>query len=256
MAAISGSGSSAALLDNRSKAEQIADAIETRIRSGDLKAGAHLGTKTELAASFGVAYSTFDAALRVLSDRGLIRLRPGAKGGVTVSESDFVSLGRSRWPLRRLDSTNPATPRECASVVLALQPLAVADAIQYATAADRRSLRDAARQLERAKDSKSYRDAHEKLHETIVATSHNEVLQRLIPTIVDVSGIDRDRPPDPPEGTPFAQWASERAVVHRRIVDAILASDLPAALRALQEHGATTDGDTVTAGYQALRQAT
>ena len=50
----------------------VADWIESRIKSGELKAGARLPTERDLARDFGVAYDTVRRAALLLRERGLI----------------------------------------------------------------------------------------------------------------------------------------------------------------------------------------
>ncbi|MFJ8362253.1 winged helix-turn-helix domain-containing protein [Streptomyces sp. NPDC093984] len=62
--AVNGSG--------RLSAQEIADALRTRIRTGELKPGERLPTQAELAEEFGVERGTVRQALRVLQDDGLL----------------------------------------------------------------------------------------------------------------------------------------------------------------------------------------
>ncbi|POX44766.1 winged helix-turn-helix domain-containing protein [Streptomyces sp. Ru72] len=56
----------------RLSAQEIADALRTRIRTGELKPGERLPTQAELAEEFGVERGTVRQALRVLQDDGLL----------------------------------------------------------------------------------------------------------------------------------------------------------------------------------------
>jgi GntR family transcriptional regulator len=51
---------------------QVADDIEARIRSGELRPGRRLPAERDLATEYGVAYDTIRRATAVLRDRGLI----------------------------------------------------------------------------------------------------------------------------------------------------------------------------------------
>ncbi len=245
------------LLDTRSKAEKVADLVEARIRSGATPAGTHLGTKSELATSYSVAYQTLDAALRVLVDRKLVTLRPGARGGVTVAEDDgYLSLGDARWPLRHLDIGDVRVQRQSASVALALEPLIIAGALRSATRTDQRRMRETARRLAAVKDADSYLHAHRALHMALLSAGHNQVLVSLIPALWSVT-LQADAAISPPEGRRFDDWAAERAEVHQRIIDAVLAKHLQEALAALHLHAASGhDLAGFTPGYQALHSAT
>jgi len=240
-------------LDTRLKAERVADAVEERIRSGGVAPGEPLGTKGQLATGFSVSPATMDAALRVLVDRGLVAVRQGAKGGVTVAEDHhFLSLGAARWPLRHLAPDDVTAQRQAASVALALEPLILAESIACATKDDRSRLRGAVRALDAVVDAEGYRVAHRQLHRTLLEAAHNTVLATLVPGLW-AAVLEGDAPPTPPQGQRADEWAQERATVHRRIVDSVLARDLSRALAALHDHGAVGhDIDLLTAGYRAL----
>jgi GntR family transcriptional regulator len=51
---------------------RVADWIESRIKSGELKPGSRLPPERELARDFGVAYDTVRRAAALLRERGLI----------------------------------------------------------------------------------------------------------------------------------------------------------------------------------------
>jgi GntR family transcriptional regulator len=51
---------------------QVADHIEERIRSGELRSGARLPAERDLATEYGVAYDTIRRATAVLRERELI----------------------------------------------------------------------------------------------------------------------------------------------------------------------------------------
>jgi GntR family transcriptional regulator len=51
---------------------RVADWVESRIESGELKSGARLPAERELASDLGVAYDTVRRAAALLRERGLI----------------------------------------------------------------------------------------------------------------------------------------------------------------------------------------
>ncbi len=73
--------------------EQIADALQHRVVTGDLEPGERLPTETALASGFGVSRATVREALRLLAARNLIRTAKGATGGsyVTVPSAGHLS---------------------------------------------------------------------------------------------------------------------------------------------------------------------
>src|SRR4051812_24197316 len=96
----------------RTRAEQLAAALDERIRSGGLAAGDPVGTLESLRKETGFAYSTVSEAVRLLRDRGVLEIRPGRGGGLFVAP---------RGPLVRLRHT---------LLDVAEEPTAIADAIE------------------------------------------------------------------------------------------------------------------------------
>ncbi len=56
---------------------RVANDIESRIKSGELRPGARLLAERELATYYGVAYLTVRRAMKVLRERGLINTMHG-----------------------------------------------------------------------------------------------------------------------------------------------------------------------------------
>jgi GntR family transcriptional regulator len=56
---------------------RVANDIESRIKSGELRPGARLLPERELATYYGVAYLTVRRAMKVLRERGLINTMHG-----------------------------------------------------------------------------------------------------------------------------------------------------------------------------------
>jgi len=65
---------------------QVADDIEARITSGELRPGARLPAERDLAVEYGVAYDTVRRAAALLRERGLIVTVIGR--GTFVAEKD------------------------------------------------------------------------------------------------------------------------------------------------------------------------
>src|SRR5882757_9707145 len=78
----------------RSRAQQVAADLETRILDERHTTGTRLGLRTELITSYGVSPAVMNEALRILRERGLVEVRPGPNGGVFVdSPPPQVRLG-------------------------------------------------------------------------------------------------------------------------------------------------------------------
>src|SRR4051812_29573864 len=69
-----------------SVAERIAGTLEEEILQQRLEPGARFALRTELIDRFGVSASAMNEALRILRERGVIQVRPGAQGGVFIAQ--------------------------------------------------------------------------------------------------------------------------------------------------------------------------
>jgi GntR family transcriptional repressor for pyruvate dehydrogenase complex len=75
--------------------EQIADALQRRVVTGELEPGARLPTEAHLASDFGVSRATVREALRLLAAQNLIRTAKGATGGSYVTRPSAGHLSAS-----------------------------------------------------------------------------------------------------------------------------------------------------------------
>src|SRR2546430_9196320 len=77
-----------------SRPEQAAEEIATL--AANLEPGARLGTKDEIRAHCGVSVGTFNEALRLAQQRGIVRVKSGPGGGLFADrQSPLVRLGNS-----------------------------------------------------------------------------------------------------------------------------------------------------------------
>jgi GntR family transcriptional regulator, transcriptional repressor for pyruvate dehydrogenase complex len=79
----------------RNKSEHVAEALIGRILEARLKPGDLLGTEAELLAKYDVSRPTLRESLRMLQAQGVVTLRPGPRGGVTVGSPSIDSLAHA-----------------------------------------------------------------------------------------------------------------------------------------------------------------
>lgn len=206
-----------------SLADQAADALFARIRSGEWTLGAKLPGETTLAPQLGVGRSTVREAIRQLAGRGILDSRQGS--GVYVTALDAPD----GWEqvLRR------------ANIVTVIEARTAIEVEAAALAATRRTpsdLRVIRRKLEMrtvpGQSVEEHVDADMALHRTIVVAAHNEVLTELFDGFVPrvrraMVDMLRIRPvPDP----------NVDQDAHAVVVDAIADRMPEAAARASRAH--------------------
>lgn len=148
-------------------ADQAAELLFARIRSGEWGLGEKLPGETTLAPQLGVGRSTVREAIRQLAGRGVLASRQGA--GVFVTALDAPE----DWDavLRRAGVVAVIEAR------VAIETEAAALAAARRTPADLRAIRRAlAERAEHRSDIESHVDADTVFHRAIVAAAHNPVL--------------------------------------------------------------------------------
>ncbi|WP_449281941.1 FadR/GntR family transcriptional regulator [Leucobacter sp.] len=151
-------------------AEQAADLLLERIRSGEWGLGERLPGETTLAPQLGVGRSTLREAVRQLAGRGVLASRQGA--GVFVTALDAPE----DWDavLRKADIVAVIEAR------IAIEVEAAGLAAERRTPSDLRSIRRALAHRDSLRtESHGLVDADTAFHRTIVAASHNPILVEL-----------------------------------------------------------------------------
>lgn len=155
-------------------AEQAADLLLARIRSGEWPLGAKLPGETTLAPQLGVGRSTVREAIRELAAKGVLETRQGA--GVFVLAHDV----REDWDavLRRAGIVAVVETR------IAIESEAAALAAARRTPADLRRIRRAlAGRLDPGFGIEELVDADTAFHRAVVVAAHNEILVELFDTV-------------------------------------------------------------------------
>ncbi len=151
-------------------ADQAAELLLERIRSGEWALGAKLPGETTLAPQLGVGRSTVREAIRQLAGRGVLATRQGS--GVFVTALDAPES----WDavLRRTDILAVIEAR------IAIECEAAALAAKRHTPADIRSIRRALEsRAEHRFEVERHVDTDTAFHRTVVAAAHNPILLEL-----------------------------------------------------------------------------
>ncbi|MDJ0363408.1 FadR/GntR family transcriptional regulator [Rhodococcus sp. H29-C3] len=158
-----------------SLADQAADLLLARIKSGEWPVGTKLPGETTLAPQLGVGRSTVREATRQLAGRGILLARQGS--GVFVNSVDEAS---AEWDLV-LKRAHIKTVLEAR---LAVEGEAAELAAMRRTPADVEAIQIALRfRAERRFEVSELVDADIAFHRSIVAASHNEILLSLFDTM-------------------------------------------------------------------------
>jgi len=165
-------------------ADQAAELLLTRIRSGEWKLGEKLPGETTLAPQLGVGRSTVREAIRQLAGRGVLATRQGA--GVFVTALDAPEDWNT--VLRRVGIVAVIEAR------LAIETEAAALAAERRTPAELRTIRRAPKQrtghradtdtdsdtdTDTDSDTEQHVDADTAFHRSVLVAAHNAILTEL-----------------------------------------------------------------------------
>ncbi|GIT81211.1 GntR family transcriptional regulator [Leifsonia sp. LS1] len=206
-------------------ADQAADALLERIRSGEWTLGEKLPGETTLAPQLGVGRSTVREAIRQLAGRGVLQSRQGA--GVFVTALDAPE----EWDavLRRADILSVIEAR------IAIESEAAALAAARRTPAELRALRrtlDARGAAGADAGLEAHVDADTAFHRAVVAAAHNDILAELFDGFVPRL---RQAMVEMLRLRPVADEAGDHDA-HRALLDAIADHDAVAAARLSRDH--------------------
>lgn len=209
------------------RAQALAQHLETEILDESLAAGARIGTKGELRARFGVAAATVNEAIRMMEMRGLISARPGPGGGVFVADASSRSR-LTQMALGIADSTT--TLGDCVDIRNALEPLICRRAAWHCRPQDIDALRKIVGAMgEVTHEPRTYLRLNWTLHRMIGDLCQNPPLQSFYRMLIDVldDGLDQFE---------FGGPQADGATVHRMLVEAIAAGDEQTIEEAVERH--------------------
>lgn len=194
-----------------------------------------LGTKEELRTRCEVSVGTFNEALKIAQNRGLVTLRPGPGGGIfSQAPSAIVRLGNLFLALDRDEDT----VAEAVHVRNALDLLLMDDAITYRTNEDLRKLRQEVELMAEAVATSRPTDfmkANWHLHAVIANISPNSILKNFYLGLLEV--IEQHTlAVQPTREQPLQSYIEYRLDLHSRMVEAIDAQDKTLAHKLVEEH--------------------
>lgn len=199
-----------------------------RIVSGDYPVGATLPNEPDLVEQFGISRTVIREAMKCLAGKGLVEIK--TRVGTRVKE-------RSNW--HHLDTdvmvwyyeTGPSVEimRSIKDLRLALEPEATARAALRRTESDIAAINSAYEEMASTiGDVNSNADADLRFHTAIFAATHNMIYSQLIDLIA--VGIYANRTLSDHED--IAEGQKRSLPLHKAILDAIVAQDTDAAIKA------------------------
>lgn len=219
-----------------SRAEQLAAAVEQRIRAEQLAPGTSLGTLDDLRAGSGFSKPTVSEAVRLLRDRGVLRIKPGRGGGLFVAD---------RGPVVRIRHTlltvteDPATVVDAIELREHLELLVDLGAARCRTESDVADLRALTAAMGEADGWTEFMRANWALHERIAAISPNTMARAVyVGTLGHLS--DSAARAESDEGERSDAYRAERHRVHVELVEAIAAGDETLVRAAVDRHHTTS----------------
>jgi GntR family transcriptional repressor for pyruvate dehydrogenase complex len=222
-------------LQVKTRAELLAEQVQDRIATDDLKAGDMIGTLDELKQESGYARSTVAEAIRLLADRGVAEIRPGRRGGVYVAAdgAPVVRIGRTLLTI----SDHPAAVTDAIAVRNALEPLVVMDATRHRDEADIRELDVLLKQLADAipLGTAAFLEINWKLHLRIAEISPNVFARNLYQGMVQYTN-DHASSAEHSEPSDDRPWLEMRYQIHRELVEAVTSGDTHRANQAVSSH--------------------
>jgi GntR family transcriptional repressor for pyruvate dehydrogenase complex len=201
------------------RAQEIVCKLEALIAESASEVGTFLATKEDLRRRLEVSPATMNEAIRILESGGIIKMRPGVKGGIFIATSVLhIALRHALLELNR----SPALLEDCWVVLKRLEPLVLIEAVKKVTddavAELNRLISKMTASLERPSESFKWSCL---LYQKIAAISSNSVLTAIYTALLNVIEHESDK-----------AWrlahhlAPQQALTtNRRVVDAIASRD-------------------------------
>jgi DNA-binding FadR family transcriptional regulator len=207
--------------------EKIAEQIEKRILSGELRSGDRLPTERELSEQFQASRTAVREAMKTLAQRGLVDMRPG-RGTIVIdgtSQAMRHSLGLMMMVGQAGNSANLVEVREI------IEPGIAALAAVRATDVEITAMREAVRVMDaNLNEADAFIAADNDFHRALAKGTQNALILTLVDSIVDLLSEQRKQI--------FAlSGAPERGQIHhKRILDSVVQHDAEAAREAMRAH--------------------
>ena len=209
----------------QSLSDQVAESITDKLIADGLKAGDKLPTEPELVEYYGVSRSVIREAGRILTERGLVDIRPGR--GMTVADFDGAAISRQFGLV--LDMQH-GTFRQLMEMRLVMEVGMTEYAALRHTAEDMALIRTALAAFGANQGQNETLQADIDFHAAVAAASHNPFFVHLVNPVNDYLRKAYD------ESRGYVAAQSQTYAEHAKIADAIESRDPTLAAAAAREH--------------------
>jgi GntR family galactonate operon transcriptional repressor len=164
----------------------VVDALAGDITAGRYRPGDSLPVEQDLCTAFAVSRTTIREALKTLSAKGIVSVRP--KTGTRILPRECWSLlDPDVFAWRMSGIVDDELINDLIDTRMVIEPEAAALASQRATGEDIAGLRAAfASMAQAAHGEGSYTDADLRFHTCVLQATHNQFLTQLVPVITNM----------------------------------------------------------------------
>lgn len=211
----------------RSKAEYVAQLLLDRIITTNMQPGSTFGTEAELLEQYDVSRPTLRESLRILEAQGVLKLRPGPKGGILVTKPGMDILAHGLSVYLRLHDVPFLEVLKAREVI---EPALAAAAAEHATEEDFAAMQASVDRMKTLTAQAEFVEENRVFHSLVADASKNEVMAIFWSTISILAAGEQ-------HGINYTS-RNQRHVVeaHQAIVDAIRARNVQQASSLMEEH--------------------
>lgn len=214
-------------LQREQLSSQVADQLQELVVARSLSAGEKLPAERELAEMLGVSRSVVREAIRTLSARGLVQVKPGC-GTYICEPTAEHAIAPFELLLKLRD--DPEQVRHLFEVRRTIEADVAAKAASRAGASEAAALRTLALQMQASNDLEQYAELDVAFHLALGRATHNELYVMLLTTITRLLSQTIQ------VALHAAEASQQGSARHRQIVAAIEAHDPALARAAMLAH--------------------
>lgn len=214
--------------------EQVAQQIQQLIVAEGWPAGSRIPTERELGEQFGVSRTVVREALKALSERGLVEIRPGR--GTFVADP---GVGALKQPMKLFYQRQNVSLRDLVEARRVVEIEVAQLAAQRAMPEQIEQLRAAIQEMDAAMgDVERFVRADQRFHVLLAEATQNRMFPMLTESMAELLYESRLL-------TSRVTGSSARGQrYHRALLEAVERRDPEAARRAMEEHLAQVDSDS------------